>query len=124
MPGSFSGNGSVKWLVEAENVQSADSLLSPPSEKEPRRVTQSGTDKTDPNQYFTITIKAPRDRDERRKFNEALEKLTRPLNEGDSLVIRLPIEDEHSRWSPDGEATVNQIVIDWTSSGDFNRRTR
>jgi len=114
MPGIFTGNGSVAWLVEANNVRKASSKLDPPRQGRLRRVRQSGIDETDPDEYFTIAIKVPRDKDEGQAFIKELNERARALKQGQTLTLRLPIEDK--RHNRPGRATDEQIVVSWPSS--------
>ena len=113
MPGTFSGDGSVIWTVEGNNVREASSILLPPKKGRPRRVVQRGIDETDPGEYFTIEIKAPREEDERRMFVEALRRQLDAVSQGRTLKVRLPIEDKRRNG---GAATREQIKIAWPSA--------
>lgn len=130
MPGSFSGNGSVKWLVTAKNVERATCEFDRPEQESPRNVRQDGVDRTDPGQYFTVIIKLPRDRKDKtgklRKhrawFLQELAKQVALVRGGKktALKIRLPIEDRahnHPR-----EPTNDQIRILWKSSRTVHSR--
>lgn len=120
MPGSFSGNGSVTWVVEGNNVREASSTLYPPTKDRPRRVRQHGIDETDPDQYFTIRIKVPKDEDEREAFIKQLSRRVQGLKQRSTLRIRLPIEDK--RHNKPGRATRDQIVVSWPSSKEHTQR--
>jgi hypothetical protein len=115
MPGTFSGNGSVTWLIEGNNVREADSMLYPPKGDTPRRVVQTGVDETDRGEYFTITIKVPRTEKDAKAFVGELNEQVRKMRAGEPFTLRLPIEDTQ-REGLGGVATEKQIVIDWTSS--------
>jgi hypothetical protein len=114
MPGIFSGNGSVMWVVEAANVREADSELFAPAPGAPRRVRQTGIDETDRDQEFTVSIKVPQDAREADVFIERLKKQAAALKRGGTLRIALPIEDK--RHNQSGKPTRNQIVIEWPSA--------
>ena len=114
MPGTFSGNGSVTWVVEGANVREADMTLSPPERVAPRRVRQTGTDETDPGERFTISIKVPQTERDANAFIEELKKRAQALKRGQTLRLSLPIEDR--RYNSSGKPTKDQIVIGWTSS--------
>ena len=114
MPGSFSGNGSVTWTVEGNNVREAESTLLRPEKDQPRRVRQHGIDETDPDQYFTVAVKVPRNEDEAREFIDELREKVKGLKLGSTLEFRLPIEDIRRKGLK--TATENQIVIAWPSS--------
>jgi len=114
MPGTFSGNGSVTWVVEGANVREADMTLSPPERVAPRRVRQTGTDETDPGERFTISIKVPQTERDANAFIEELKKRAQALKRGQTLRLSLPIEDR--RYNSSRKPTKDQIVIGWTSS--------
>ena len=117
MPGSFSGNGSVVWMVDGANVVQASSRLEPPDSKAPRRVVQDGTDLTDPGEFFTVVIKVPTKDSERRAFVKMLKKEAERLGRaeaGDELTLRVPIEDAaHNKPAP---PMKDQILVLWKSS--------
>jgi hypothetical protein len=114
MPGIFSGNGSVAWVVEGTNVREASTTLSRPERGAPRRVRHSGTVETDPDQDFTIAIKVPHDERDADRFIDELKKRAATLKRGDTLELTLPIEDQRRNRSR--KATENQIVISWPSA--------
>ena len=114
MPGTFSGNGSVTWVVEGANVREADMTLSRPERVAPRRVRQTGTDETDPGERFTISIKVPQTERDANAFIEELKKRAQALKRGQTLRLSLPIEDR--RYNSSGKPTAKQIVIEWPSS--------
>jgi hypothetical protein len=112
MGGVFSGNGSVTWVVEGDNVQETDSILYPPDRDRPRRFRHHGVDRTDAGQFFTIVLKLPRVDAERKRF---LEELRDAADKATTTIsVRLPIEDvQHNAPDP---ATADQIQILWPSS--------
>jgi hypothetical protein len=114
MPGTFSGNGSVTWVVEGANVREADMTLSRPEKGAPRRVRQTGTDETDKGEQFTISIKVPQDEKDADAFIEELRKRAQALKRGQTLRLSLPIEDR--RYNSSGKPTKEQIVIGWPSA--------
>jgi hypothetical protein len=104
MPGIFSGNGSVRWVVEAHNIKG-----SPRSEsKGGRRHYQEGHDETAPNGRFVITIKYPKSPAEQEALRRQLSEAAKG-REG-AVTLTIPIEDVQSGHDP---STDEQIRIDW-----------
>jgi hypothetical protein len=95
MPGSFSGNGSVRWIIDQRKKLGPSFLL-------------EGTEPTPVSGFFKVTIKHPRDQAEKRRF---LERLRAELDRTDtqSVVLFLPIEDTRKG----RRATEKQIHVDW-----------
>src|ERR1700747_2941398 len=93
MPGSFSGDGSVVWLVEANRVREASCSGHVPRRKKPGRVRQHGIDETDPDQQFTVSIQVPRNPKEADAFIARVAQRAQNLRRGGTLKIELPIED-------------------------------
>jgi hypothetical protein len=104
MPGSFSGNGSVKWSVGVERLKGKpiNKLLGG------GRYRSEGMDETPPNHFFKVTIKYPRRPEEAAKFLARLEKAAAPG--GSALVIYVPIEDVNSDYQPPSD---DQILVEW-----------
>jgi hypothetical protein len=105
MPGSFSGNGSVKWMVEVDDVKGT-----PKSEsKGGKKYYQEGLDETLPGERFVITIKYPKNALEQAQFRQQLSAAA--TNTGsDVATLSIPIEDIQSGNNP---PTDDQIKIDW-----------
>ena len=103
--GGFSGDTSVEWELHGDNVRKHDSK---PNGGKGRQHT--GTDETPdgPLQYFTVTIRLPKDGTERAAFISELR--TELAQNRDPLVVRLPIED-HKHGGP----TPGQIRVEWPS---------
>jgi hypothetical protein len=114
MPINVGGNDSVQWVV---NVQRAREAYSdpPPQPGGPKPYYHEGVDETDPDHYFAITIRAPRNGAQLAAFIDALARelslpngVTPKIN-GGVLRMTLPIED---RQHPNGP-NHDQIKIDW-----------
>ena len=105
MPGTFSGNGSVKWVVEATNVKGK-----PISEsKGNRKYYQDGLDETPAHGRFVITIKYPKNAAEEDAFRKQL--AAAAANTSSSFAtVTIPIEDIVSGYDPPSD---DQIKIDW-----------
>ena len=105
MPGTFSGNGSVKWVVEASNVKGK-----PMSEfKGDRTYYQDGLDETPANGRFVITIRYPKNAAAQEAFRKQLADAA--VNKSSSFAtVTVPIEDIVSGYDP---PTDDQIKIDW-----------
>jgi hypothetical protein len=105
MPGIFSGNGSVRWVIEARNIKG-----SPKSEsKGGRKHYQDGHDETDPNGRFVITIKYPKSPVEQEALRKQLSAAATSRGAG-AVTLTIPIEDVQSGHDP---STDEQIRIDW-----------
>jgi hypothetical protein len=106
--GGFTGNNSVEWEVQGDNVRSHDSQ---PAGAGSQGRLHTGIDETPDTpqvQYFTVSIRLPRDANERDAFLNALrDEVARQRN---PITVRLPIEDEEH-----GGATPGQIRVDWPS---------
>src|SRR4029453_1130835 len=106
--GGFTGNNSVEWEVQGDNVRSHDSQPTGAGGQGRRHTGIDETPDTPQVQYFTVSIKLPRDANERARFLSALQdEVTKQSN---PITVKLPIEDrEH------GGATPRQIRVDWPS---------
>jgi hypothetical protein len=122
MPGSFSGNGSVQWLVDVYNK-----IGTPENEdKGGGRHHQAGRDLTPQDRYFKVVIKCPRSEAQWRSFVERLENqaqiarnslnaaiaaggITDAIDAHGVITLFLPIEDMQSFTN----STDNQIFVDW-----------
>jgi hypothetical protein len=105
MPGTFSGNGSVRWVIEARRVKGK-----PTSEaKGGNRHYQEGHDETDANGTFEVTIKYPKDATRRDAFRKELARAAADTT-SNVLTLKIPIEDTVSGYNP---PTDEQIKIDW-----------
>lgn len=104
MPGIFTGNGSVKWVVEVGNVKGT-----PKSEsKGGKRYYQEGLDETPAGGRFVITIKYPKDAKDQADFRQQLSAAA--TNTGtNAATLTIPIEDIQ-RYNP---PTAEQVKVDW-----------
>lgn len=104
MPGIFSGNGSVRWVVEVNNVKGI-----PKSEfRGDKGYYQDGLDDTPPNGRFVITIRYPKDPIGQDAFRKQL--LAASANTASAAVLTIPVEDVQSGFDPPTDA---QIRVDW-----------
>ena len=104
MPGSFSGNGSVKWVVQATNVKGT-----PKSERQGNTsYYQEGLDDIPRGGRFVIAIKYPKDADAQAAFRKQLAEAA--TNTGSDATLTIPIEDIQTGYNP---PTDDQIKIDW-----------
>jgi hypothetical protein len=114
MPGSFSGNGSVEWWVEADNPRETPVSKPNPNGEHPKRYRQSGVDHWGTAAYdFTVAIKVPRDQAARRDLAGALRAAAEriegaPANGGITISFSLPVEDKEH-----GGPTRDQILVSW-----------
>jgi hypothetical protein len=117
MPGGFTGNGSVRWFVDANRVKGTPNNQNKGSGK----YHQDGADTTDVYGRFTITIKHPTDKNERDAFRQALYDAWSASNAGAQIAtFSIPIEDKQSQYpnAPDEGtplvAADYQIFVDWS----------
>src|SRR5688572_29284157 len=108
MPGGFTGNGSVKWFVDANDVQGKPNN----EDKGGGKHHQDGVDNTPPGGRFEITIQYPKDKNERNALRQALyDAWSASSNPAvTSVTFSIPIEDDkssvgrtHSGQGPDNQ---------------------
>ena len=101
------GDGSVQWLVEADNIREAASVVTSPKKAGSRKaVRQTGIDEASFDQRFIISIKVPGGEDPK-AFRAALgeARIVRRKDGGSEIRIELQIE----------ENTPGQIRVEWKS---------
>jgi hypothetical protein len=108
--GGFSGNGSVEWDVQGNNVRSHVSRSLEECGFQSTAIDETPAEGV---QFFTITIKLPKNGDERAAFLDQLgctEAKKRTATTTGTITFRLPIEDvDHEG------PTKDQIRVDWPS---------
>jgi hypothetical protein len=102
------GDGSVQWLVEAENIREAASVVTSPKKAAGSRkaVRQTGIDEASFDQRFNVSIKVP-DGEDPKAFRSALgeAKIVRRKDGSSEIRFEVPIE----------ENTPGQIRVEWKS---------
>ena len=120
MPGSFSGNGSVEWIVEVDNPKGVPLSKPDPKDGKSKRYHQSGVDAWGDAAYeFTIAIKIPKDSgrpNAKRDFAGALRAAASAVDDAEpnsdvTVSITLPVEDKDH-----GGPTRDQILISWNAA--------
>jgi hypothetical protein len=116
MPGGFSGNGSVKWWVDAGNE--AKGVKS--NGKGSKGWEQSGEDhwEGDDDWDFTLKVKVPKNVKARQLLENQLRAAAERVKAGQDFFFILPVEDK-KRNKRDGHgdaATEHQIVVEWGSA--------
>lgn len=108
------GDGSVRWTIDAENVREHRAIRLENNRHEETGVDRSGK----PGDWFTISIKVPRDIGSKEEY-------LRRLREGDLVWgIRGDPDDDENRIEFNvriEEKTPNQIRVSWGSSGHVHR---
>jgi hypothetical protein len=115
MPGGFTGNGSVRWSIDARNVKGNPNN----NPGTGGRHHQDGVDNTPIYGRFTITIRHPTDPNERDAFRQALYDAWSASNAGAQVAtFSIPIEDQQSQYNAPSATqplapTDYQIFVDW-----------
>ena len=113
MPGGFTGNGSVKWFVDANKVKGKPT----DEDKGGGKHHQDGVDDTPQGGRFKITIQYPKDNIERNAFRQALYDAWSASSAPAVMAVTfsIPIEDNQSNVgiTHGGMGPDNQIYVDW-----------
>ena len=113
MGGGFTGNGSVKWFVDANNVKGRPNN----DDKGGGKHHQDGIDNTPRGGRFEITIQYPKDNNERNALRQALYDAWNASSNPavKAVTFSIPIEDKESNVgiTHSGTGPDNQIHVDW-----------